>query len=167
MRFSCSAVWFCVLFLFGDSTLFSVPLGLSTASSAATSSCRDTASSTGRTSSLDRVDPLRERAGQYRCDRQHDRNSGGAVRRSESGLDCRLVMLPLLLLVGEVTPKTIAVTNPRRISAGIVAGPLRRWVRFIGPLRWVVRNVSDRITTWIVGRSGPPKTSCRSTNSAA
>ena len=30
------------------------------------------------------------------------------------------VMLPLLLLLGEVTPKTIAVSNPSRVSAGIV-----------------------------------------------
>lgn len=70
---------------------------------------------------------------------------------AKAGWIAVLVMLPLLLLVGEVTPKTIAVTNPRRISAGIVAGPLRRWVRFIGPVRWIVRKISDRITTWIVG----------------
>ncbi len=62
-----------------------------------------------------------------------------------------LVMLPLLLLVGEVTPKTIAMSNPRRISAGFVAGLLNRWVRFVAPMRFVVRIVSDRITTWIVG----------------
>ncbi|NNE00470.1 MAG: HlyC/CorC family transporter [Pirellulaceae bacterium] len=70
---------------------------------------------------------------------------------AKAGWIAVIVMLPLLLLVGEVTPKTIAVTNPRRISAGVVAGPLWRWVRLIGPLRWVVRNISDRITTWIVG----------------
>jgi CBS domain containing-hemolysin-like protein len=62
-----------------------------------------------------------------------------------------LVMFPLLLLVGEVTPKTIAVSHPVRISAGLVAGPLSAWARLITPLRRVVRVVAERITTWIVG----------------
>ncbi|QDV40984.1 Magnesium and cobalt efflux protein CorC [Stieleria neptunia] len=75
---------------------------------------------------------------------------------AKAGWIAVLVMFPLLLLVGEVTPKTIAVTNPRRISAGIVAGPLWRWVRLIGPIRWLVRIVSDRITTWIVGPQREP-----------
>lgn len=70
---------------------------------------------------------------------------------SKAGWFAVLVMLPLLLLVGEVTPKTIAMSNPSRISSGIVAGPLIKWVRFVTPLRWGVRHVSDRITTWIVG----------------
>ena len=63
-----------------------------------------------------------------------------------------LVMFPLLLLLGEVTPKTIAVSNPVRISAGLVARPLSLWVRFITPLRRIVRLASDTITTWIVGK---------------
>ncbi|QEG00370.1 Magnesium and cobalt efflux protein CorC [Stieleria maiorica] len=71
--------------------------------------------------------------------------------QAKAGWISVLVMFPLLLLVGEVTPKTIAVTNPRRISAGLIAGPLWRWVRVIGPVRWLVRIISDRITTWIVG----------------
>ncbi len=62
-----------------------------------------------------------------------------------------LVMFPLLLLLGEVTPKTIAVSNPIKISAGIVAGPLSAWARVITPLRRVVRLVAEKITTWIVG----------------
>ena len=62
-----------------------------------------------------------------------------------------LVMFPLLLLLGEVTPKTIAVSNPVKISAEVVAGPLSVWARLITPLRRVVRIVADRITTWIVG----------------
>ena len=63
-----------------------------------------------------------------------------------------LVMFPLLLLLGEVTPKTIAVSNPVRISAGLVARPLSLWVRIITPLRRIVRLASDTITTWIVGK---------------
>ena len=62
-----------------------------------------------------------------------------------------LVMFPLLLLFGEVTPKTIAVSNPVRISAGLVAGPVSAWAKLITPLRRVVRLAADRITTWIVG----------------
>ena len=62
-----------------------------------------------------------------------------------------IVMFPLLLLFGEVTPKTIAVGNPVRISAGMVSAPLSMWVRLVTPLRWAIRLVADRITTWIVG----------------
>jgi putative hemolysin len=72
---------------------------------------------------------------------------GGA----KAGWIAVLVMLPLLLLVGEVTPKTIAVSNPRRISADVVARPMSAWVRLVAPLRWIIRVFSDRITTWIVG----------------
>jgi CBS domain containing-hemolysin-like protein len=70
---------------------------------------------------------------------------------AKAGWIAVLVMFPLLLLFGEVTPKTIAVSNPRGVSVGIVAGPLSLWVRLIAPLRWVVRHISDRMTTWIVG----------------
>ena len=62
-----------------------------------------------------------------------------------------LVMFPLLLLLGEVTPKTIAVSDPVRISSRIVAGPIQAWARAIAPLRRLVRIVADLITTWIVG----------------
>jgi CBS domain containing-hemolysin-like protein len=61
------------------------------------------------------------------------------------------IMLPLLLLVGEVTPKTIAVSDPRRVAASIVARPMSLWVRFITPVRWVVRTVSEWIITRLVG----------------
>ncbi len=63
-----------------------------------------------------------------------------------------VVMFPLLLLFGEVTPKTIAVSNPVKISADLVAAPLSFWTRLITPLRRAVRSVADMITTWIVGK---------------
>jgi CBS domain containing-hemolysin-like protein len=66
-------------------------------------------------------------------------------------------MLPLILLCGEVTPKTIAVSNPVRFGAGLVAGPLSLWVKLITPLRWVIRKVADRLTTWIVGENTDPE----------
>ena len=62
-----------------------------------------------------------------------------------------LVMIPLLLLFGEVTPKTIAVANPVRYSTKVVASPMNFWVKFVTPLRWVIRGIADRITTLIVG----------------
>ena len=69
----------------------------------------------------------------------------------QAGLINVLVMVPLLLLFGEVTPKTIAVSDPVRISSGVVANPMNVWVNLVAPLRWVIRGVSDRVTTMIVG----------------
>lgn len=68
-----------------------------------------------------------------------------------AGLISILVMVPLLLLFGEVTPKTISVSDPVRISTGIVASPMSLWVRMVTPLVWVIRSVADRLTTLIVG----------------
>ncbi len=68
-----------------------------------------------------------------------------------AGVVATLVMVPLLLLFGEVTPKTIAVSNPVRISTNVVAVPMNLWVRLVSPLRWLIRGVADRITTYIVG----------------
>jgi len=62
-----------------------------------------------------------------------------------------LVMFPLILLLGEVTPKTIAVSNPVRISAAL-AGRLSLWVKLVTPLRQVVRIAADTVTTWVVGQ---------------
>ncbi|MBF0368795.1 MAG: HlyC/CorC family transporter [Magnetococcales bacterium] len=64
-----------------------------------------------------------------------------------------LIMVPLLLLVGEVTPKTFAVRFPIKFSANLSARFLPRWIVLITPLRAVVRMVADRITTWIVGEA--------------
>lgn len=69
----------------------------------------------------------------------------------QAGVMAVLIMVPLLLMFGEVTPKTIAVSNPVRISAGLVAAPLNFWTRLISPIRSLIRFVSDRITTTIVG----------------
>lgn len=62
-----------------------------------------------------------------------------------------LIMFPLILLLGEITPKTIAVNNPSRVSAGLVSGPMTTWVKLITPLRAMIRVLSDRITTLVVG----------------
>jgi len=64
-----------------------------------------------------------------------------------------VIMIPLLLLLGEVTPKTIAVANPVRYSTRVVAKPLWLWIRLIAPIRWAVRGIADRITTLVVGEA--------------
>ena len=63
-----------------------------------------------------------------------------------------VLMVTLLLLFGEITPKTIAVSNPVRVSTNLVAGPINLWVKLITPLRWIIRLAADRITTMIVGQ---------------
>ena len=45
-----------------------------------------------------------------------------------------MVMIPLLLLFGEVTPKTIAVSNPVRYSTAVIASPMNIWVKIITPV---------------------------------
>lgn len=64
-----------------------------------------------------------------------------------------IIMVPLLLLVGEVTPKTFAVTFPIKFSANLSVRFLPRWITLITPLRTAVRAVADRLTTWIVGEA--------------
>jgi len=70
-----------------------------------------------------------------------------------AGLISMLVMVPLLLLFGEITPKTIAVSYPVQVCTRIISTPMSLWVRLITPLRWAVRLVADRITTLIVGET--------------
>jgi putative hemolysin len=53
-----------------------------------------------------------------------------------------LVATPLLILFGEVTPKTVALRNPRRF-ARMVAKPLTAWAWLIGPVRWVLSAVAN------------------------
>jgi len=62
-----------------------------------------------------------------------------------------IVMVPLLLLFGEVTPKTMAVANPVRISMKISADLMSTWVKVSTPLRWVVRGIAEPVTTLLVG----------------
>lgn len=64
------------------------------------------------------------------------------------------LMVPLLLLLGEATPKTVAVSDPATVSTRIVARPMSLWVAFISPVASLVRKFSDRVTTAIVGE--PP-----------
>ena len=54
------------------------------------------------------------------------------------------VMTPLILLFGEVLPKTIAVSYSEKFSF-FVARPLDLFSRFIFPLRWTIRRIVDAI----------------------
>lgn len=62
-----------------------------------------------------------------------------------------VLMVPLLLLFGEATPKTIAVSDPVGVSTRIVARPMHLWVNLITPLSHAIRHIADRITTAFVG----------------
>ena len=61
------------------------------------------------------------------------------------------IMVPILLLVGEITPKTLAIRN-NMAFATFQSRPIQLFARFISPLRWVVRLVSEWFTTLIVGK---------------
>ena len=61
------------------------------------------------------------------------------------------VMIPLILLFGEVTPKTLAVSNPVWVSTRIVARPIGAWIRLVRPLANAVRVVADKTTTLLIG----------------
>ena len=61
------------------------------------------------------------------------------------------VMVPLLLLFGEVTPKTVAVSNPVRFALKISADLMSTWVKLSTPMRWLIRGIADRTTTLFVG----------------
>ncbi len=61
------------------------------------------------------------------------------------------VMVPLLLIFGEITPKVIAIRN--NISFASFQGPIiEQFARLITPLRWVIRIVSEFITTLLIGK---------------
>lgn len=62
-----------------------------------------------------------------------------------------VIMVPLLLLIGEVTPKTIAVNFPIKFSKRISAPLLPRWMILITPLREGIRLIADRLTALVVG----------------
>ena len=62
-----------------------------------------------------------------------------------------LVMVPLLLLVGEIIPKTLAIRN-NVAFAGAESRPIAIFSQLIRPLRWAIRKVADGIITLLVGK---------------
>jgi putative hemolysin len=61
------------------------------------------------------------------------------------------IMVPILLIFGEITPKTLAIRNNVAFATA-ESGPIETFARLITPLRWAIRIVADWFTTLIVGR---------------
>lgn len=61
-----------------------------------------------------------------------------------------LLFAPLLMILGEVTPKTLAMWNARRF-AGFVALPMRAFHGIVGPVRWVLKGAADGIVRVLLG----------------
>ncbi len=61
-----------------------------------------------------------------------------------------LIMVPILLLVGEITPKTLAMRN-NVAFASFQCRLIDLFARAIAPLRWTVRQIADFFITMIVG----------------
>ncbi len=61
------------------------------------------------------------------------------------------IMVPILLVFGEITPKTLAIRNNRAFAV-FQSKPIDFFARMIAPLRWVIRHVADWFITLIVGR---------------
>ena len=62
-----------------------------------------------------------------------------------------LIMVPLLLLVGEITPKVLAIRH-NVAFASFESRPIGFFTRIIKPLRWVIRKVADLFITLIIGK---------------
>jgi len=62
-----------------------------------------------------------------------------------------LVMVPILLLFGEITPKVLALRN-NVAFASAEARPIDLFARLITPLREVIRHVAEFFITLIVGK---------------
>ena len=65
------------------------------------------------------------------------------------------IMVPILLVFGEITPKTLAIRN-NEAFATYQSGPIDLFARLIAPVRWAVRKVADWFTTLIVGAERSP-----------
>ena len=61
------------------------------------------------------------------------------------------VMIPILLLVGEITPKTLAIRN-NEAFATFQSRPIDWFSRMMAPVRWLVRAVAEFFITLIVGK---------------
>jgi len=62
-----------------------------------------------------------------------------------------LVMVPILLVFGEITPKTLAIKN-NIAFATFESKPIDTFARLITPVRWAVRMVSEFFTTLLIGK---------------
>ena len=74
-----------------------------------------------------------------------------ALLGAESKYFNLLIMVPILLLVGEITPKTLALHHNVAFATA-QSKPITLFAKLITPIRWIVRIVADKITTLIVGK---------------
>ena len=72
------------------------------------------------------------------------------VAGAENKLFNLFIMVPILLLVGEITPKTLAIRNNVPFAT-YQSRPIDLFSRLITPLRWVIRHIAEWFTTLIVG----------------
>ncbi|MDH3579096.1 MAG: hemolysin family protein [Hyphomicrobiales bacterium] len=70
---------------------------------------------------------------------------------AESKLVNLLIMVPVLLLVGEITPKTLAIRNNVPFAT-FQSRPIELFAQIIAPLRVLIRSIADFFTTLVVGR---------------
>jgi len=63
-----------------------------------------------------------------------------------------VIILPMLLLFGEITPKTIAIYKNEKFSS-FMAIPLSFFKAMISPLRWLIKKISDKIVNFFVKES--------------
>lgn len=61
------------------------------------------------------------------------------------------IMVPILLLFGEITPKVLAMRNNAAFATW-ESIPIETFARLITPLRWVIRHVSEFFITLMVGK---------------
>ncbi|MEJ2099950.1 MAG: hemolysin family protein [Desulfobacterales bacterium] len=62
-----------------------------------------------------------------------------------------IIMVPLLLLVGEITPKVLAIRHNVAFSS-FESKPIEWFARLIKPMRLIVRNVADWFITLVIGK---------------
>jgi len=73
------------------------------------------------------------------------------VLGAENKLFNLFIMVPILLVFGEITPKTLAIKNAEAFAT-VESRPIELFARGIAPIRWIVRIVSEWFTTLIVGK---------------
>ncbi|MCU7815277.1 MAG: DUF21 domain-containing protein [Candidatus Thiodiazotropha sp. (ex Rostrolucina anterorostrata)] len=73
------------------------------------------------------------------------------VMGADSKMVNLFVMVPILLIFGEITPKTLAIKN-NIAFATVESRPINFFAKLITPIRWAVRIVADFFTTLIVGK---------------
>lgn len=54
------------------------------------------------------------------------------------------IAAPLLILLGEITPKVIALRHRRKVSQ-LIAIPLNGWALLVAPFRWILTAISDTV----------------------